>query len=78
MILHLFLLTLTSSFILKENSYNETLSKIYVTYAAIASCPSKCIEEWSCETTKNSPSLTDVSYITSELTKAAAYIGYSP
>ena len=44
-------------------SYNLSDSKSYSTYAAIAHCPSKAVESWSCKLCPNVSALVNVTYI---------------
>lgn len=61
-----------------SNGYVVEDSKRYAAYSAVAFCPSRCIESWNCGTTNKYPTLTNVTYISSNLTQAVGYIGYAP
>lgn len=55
--------------------YNVAASKDYARLSAAALCPKACIEGWNCKGAEGI-NLTDITYISSALTKAAGYVGY--
>lgn len=60
------------------SSFDISMARTYVAYGVLSYCPKKCLEDWSCQFSKNYPKLINVTHVNNEVTLAAAYIGYEP
>ena len=71
--------TLCTSFsVISENGYSLTESMRLARFSSLAYCPKTCLESWQCDSGKNLPPLTNVSFFNNGINLASVYIGYRP
>lgn len=62
---------------LQLNPYDIPHSKLIATYSSLSYCGNTCLSSWSCKDGKSVPPLSNVAYLTQNITQADGFVGYS-